>query len=387
MISNHTGEFVIFDDHSINYEDITIGPTSNTVSLWGLLNLEKLSLLFSGLANDSKVLIQNIANQENIKFVEDCNDKNLIVLTSSGTTGNPKLIAHDKHKFLTKFQRSRKDYKTCLFMPWYHVGGLDTLLYVASNGSSCFVPSNYEPNYFLNAIARHKIQVLAITPSYLNLLMLIPGFEEKLRDVQIITCGAEPFIKSSAVRFMEACPWIKVLQKYGTTETGAFASRTCPEDPSWISFEPNGMWKIKDGTLWVRSGMTCEWVYEDGNIKLSEEWRNTEDLVETREDGYFRILGRQKNLIVVGGQNVHPSEVRSALLNLNEVEDAHIYGKENPLLGQVVAANITTNKIIDKSNIRLKLAKTLSRYKLPVFINIVDQILYTDRHKKIKVEL
>ncbi len=80
-------------------------------------------------------------------------------------------------------------------------------------------------------------------------------------------------------------------------------------------------------------------------------WYNTHDVVEV--DGpYIRILGRTTELINVGGQKVYPSEVESALLEMDNVREATVWGEPNPVTGQVVAARVTLARPEDQPSVR-----------------------------------
>ena len=72
----------------------------------------------------------------------------------------------------------------------------------------------------------------------------------------------------------------------------------------------------------------------------ADGWFNTQDLVETDGD-YIRILGRKSELINVGGEKVHPTEIENVLLQLDNVKDVTVRGRPNPITGEVVAAKIT----------------------------------------------
>jgi acyl-coenzyme A synthetase/AMP-(fatty) acid ligase len=380
------GDFVVFDDNItkhnvIRYEDLSLNDNEKLVNLYGNLDNKKLECLFSSFYDDSSVLIQKSNINVNLDYISSNYEKNLLCLTTSGTSGAAKLIAHDKHQFFNKFNKKRKDYKTCLFMPWYHVGGLDTLLYVASNNSTCYIPSSYNVDYFLKFVKKFEIEVLALTPSYLNLIMLSCDFQKYLESVKIITCGAEPFMHS-VMKIMEYCPWIKIIQKYGTTETGSILSKSLDSDPSWIKFKDDESWMIDhNNMLLIKNKNSCKWSYDSNKLEYTALWKNTGDYVEVNNDGYIKILGRKNEIIIVGGRNVYPQYVRSKMLELSYIADAKIYGKQNNLLGEVVCADIVTSYDVDKNVILKDLKKTMDFFEIPVFLNFVDKINYNDRHK------
>ena len=114
-------------------------------------------------------------------------------------------------------------------------------------------------------------------------------------------------------------------------------------------------------------------------------WFNTKDKVLVKGD-YVKILGRTTDLINVGGQKVYPIEVESVFLDLEGVLDIRIYGVKNPIMGNVVEAEV---KVSEENNNRefikrlRKFAKEkLETYKIPVKFNLTTKDLYGDRFKK-----
>ena len=119
----------------------------------------------------------------------------------------------------------------------------------------------------------------------------------------------------------------------------------------------------------------------------AEGWVNTQDLVES--DGqYIRILGRKSELINVGGQKVHPTEVENVLLELDNVKDVTVHGRPNPVTGEVVGARITTRVPEDvealKRRVRQHCLARLERYKMPAVIDVVAEEHHGARFKKVR---
>jgi long-chain acyl-CoA synthetase len=106
---------------------------------------------------------------------------------------------------------------------------------------------------------------------------------------------------------------------------------------------------------------------------------------------YLRILGRKSELINVGGEKVHPTEIENVLLQLDNVKDVTVCGRPNPVTGEVVAARITPLEPEDldvlKRRVRAFCRGRLERYKIPAVIEIVDQNHYGARFKKARKEM
>ena len=116
-------------------------------------------------------------------------------------------------------------------------------------------------------------------------------------------------------------------------------------------------------------------------------WMCTGDRVEV--DGeYFRILGRQSDMINVGGQKVFPVEVETVLLEADNVVEAAVYGAKHPMLGNVVHARITLGEPEDRraltERLRAHCVGRLAKFKMPVRFHIADADQHSVRFKKVR---
>lgn len=93
---------------------------------------------------------------------------------------------------------------------------------------------------------------------------------------------------------------------------------------------------------------------EEDNL-TDDGWYMTGDIVEVDSKGYLRILGRQKEVINVGGQKVLPTEVEEVLMQMPEVTDCIVYGEKNLITGQIVVADIVLNRRIDDMLLKRKI--------------------------------
>ena len=119
----------------------------------------------------------------------------------------------------------------------------------------------------------------------------------------------------------------------------------------------------------------------------AEGWFNTQDQVEIRGD-YVRILGRRSEMINVGGEKVHPSEVESVVLTMENVRDATVFGRANPVTGEIVCARIALIRPEDARDVKRRLrsfcAGRLAPYKIPALVEVVDGDQHNYRFKKMR---
>ncbi len=312
-----------------------------------------------------------------------------LVIFTSGSTGVPKASLHRADRFLSKFEKKHTALRTLLVLPFDHMAGLDSLFYALTSGSCVVVPSTPDPAGICDAIARHQAELLPATPSLLNLLWLSGCLDaNRLASLKLITYGAEVMPAITLQRLREALPHCRFLQKYGATEFGSPPTRSREDGSLWFKINSDAFeTRVVDGLLWVRSPSSMLG-YLNAPSPISEDgWINTGDRVEVEGD-YLRVLGRQSEMINVGGQKVNPAEVENVLLAADNIRDASVKGEKNPILGHTVAATVLLRQPEDlpalRNRLRLFCRERLPREATPVRIDIADETLWNTRFKKIR---
>ena len=310
-----------------------------------------------------------------------------LVLFTSGSTGASKAVVHDLDVLLEKYHKQRQKLRTIVFLQLDHIGGVNTLFYTLANGGAVVVPGSRAAGDVCGAVEKYQAQLLPTSPTFLNLLLL-SGEHEKhdLSSLTLITYGTEPMPESTLRRTNAAFPEAKLQQTYGSTELGILASRSRNDSSLWVSVGGKGYeTKIVDGTLRVRA-QTAMLGYLNAPSPFDEDgFVDTGDRVEV--DGeWIKILGRESEIINVGGSKVHPAEVESVLLDLDEIEDASVSGKPHPILGQIVTARVQLTKPMTarevKQLIRKRCQDSLPTYAMPVKLEISETALYNARFKR-----
>lgn len=315
-----------------------------------------------------------------------------LVLFSSGSTGKPKAMLHDLDMLMQGYRGKRqKEINTLIFLTFDHIGGMDTLLRIFSIGGTITIPASRQPEEISRLIERYRVNVLPSSPTFLNLLLL-SGLHQKydLSSLKIIAFGAEPMPESLLLRLRKLFPDMELQQKFGTSETNAIRVTSRSNDSLFMKLDdPNLEHKVIDGELWLKSKtQVLGYLNAPMNDFTEDGWFKTGDLVETSEDGYIKIIGRNKEIINVGGEKVLPSEVESVLLEMDEFSDVMVYGEQNQITGESVAVDVVTLQEIDKREakkaIRRFCRERLDPYKIPTKITVVDQTNYGERFKKIR---
>jgi len=334
----------------------------------------------------------DVSGNELIAKFRAQNRPGLVVFTS-GSTGKPKGILHDCERVLHKFVKLRDAWRTALFLMIDHFGGFNTWLSTFAYGGVGVCLPNRTPEAVCRTIEASKATLLPTTPTFLNLLIASGCYRDfDLTSVRLITYGTELMPESTLQRVLQVFPSAKIKQTYGLSELGVLRSRSEADSSLWVKVGGDGFdVKVVDNTLWVRSSANMIGYLNAPSPFDTEGWMCTGDQVEVQGE-YIRFLGRKSELISVGGQKVFPIEVETALLEMENVREATVYGVPHRLLGQVVHARISleTPEDVETLNERLRrgcLAK-LARYKVPVrFVLVAEEEQRGARFKKIRAGL
>jgi acyl-coenzyme A synthetase/AMP-(fatty) acid ligase len=313
-----------------------------------------------------------------------------LVLFSSGSTGESKGSVLDFDRLLTKFEAARPSYRMLVFLLLDHIGGINTLLHGLCHGGTIVATRERSPDAVCTAIEEHGVQLLPTTPTFLRLLLIADAIRRyDLSSLKVITYGTEPMPPSTLAAVREALPWVQFKQTYGLSEVGILSTRSRDSGSVWLKLSDAGFeHKITDGVLWIRSPSAMLGYLNASSPFDTDGWFNTQDLVE-KDGEYIRILGRKSELINVGGEKVHPTEIENVLLQLDNVKDVTVRGQPNAITGEVVAAKITLLVKEDpdalKRRIREFCGARLERYKMPAVIDVVLEDHYNARFKKSRV--
>jgi acyl-CoA synthetase (AMP-forming)/AMP-acid ligase II len=319
-----------------------------------------------------------------------------LILATGGTTGTPKLVLHDLAALLATVPvRTVQSRRTLPLMRFDHIGGLD-MAWRALAGRQVLVapPAEFTPEAVAATIARHRVEVMPATPSFLNLLLMAEIHRtHDLSSLRVVPYGAEPMPAGLLERLHATLPQVKFIQRFGTSETGALPVRNVGTSLVLRENQAGFAWKIVDNELWVLSPARALG-YLSGHAGGFEDsgWFRTGDLAEQQPDGTVRVLGRREELINVGGEKVLPGEVESALLKHPMVADCRVGPEPNALLGQVVAAEIVwrgpeRDAVTVKRLLHAFVSGLIAPQKLPVVVRLVEAIDSTRNLKKLRTVL
>ena len=312
-----------------------------------------------------------------------------LVLFSSGTSGKPKLMIQNLSSLISSIPvpRRQKSLIFLIFLMFDHIGGINTLLRCLISGSPIVIPKDRSTSTIIHLIEKFNVNVLPTSPTFLNLLFLDNGFSiNSFKSLKMITYGTERMPENLLKKINKILPRVKLLQTFGTSETGILKTSSKSSDSLLFKIVDNdNTHKIVDGELYLKSNNTVSgYENQESTNFLDNGWYKTGDLVEEFEDGYIKIIGRKNNLINVGGLKVFPSEVEQIINEIDGILDSTVYGEFNNITGNIVCAKIYTNlenTIFLKSKIKSHCRQNLDKYKIPVRI-IFSSLKINSRGKK-----
>ena len=312
-----------------------------------------------------------------------------LVLFSSGSTGKSKGAVHDMVPLLKKFEVERQAFRTITFLLYDHIGGLNTMLYTLSNGGCMVTVAERSPERVLEAVERHRVELLPASPTFLNLILISEAWRNHdLRSLKLVTYGTEPMPVSTLVRFHDLLPHVRLLQTYGLSELGILRSKSRSSDSLWVKVGGEGFeTRVVDGILQIKAKSAMLGYLNAPSPFTEDGWFDTKDRVE--QDGeYLRILGRDSEIINVGGEKVYPNEVESVIQEVENVAEVVVFREANPITGNIVCARVTTVRPEDQLAVALRIKKhcatRLQRFKVPARVLLADGPQHNARFKRIR---
>lgn len=322
-----------------------------------------------------------------------------VILYTSGTTGNPK-GAMLSHKNIVSNASDTADYLefnsddvVITALPMFHVFCMTVSMNapLISGGTLLILPK-FSPQEVFRVAEKYKATVFAGVPTMYNFLYQYPeGRAEYFSHVRICISGGSPLPVALLHRFEEKFN-VRVSEGYGLSEA---APVTCfnpldrPRKPGSIGTNiTNVENKVVDefgnevppgtvGELIVKGPNIMNGYYklpEDSSATIRNGWLYTGDLAKMDEEGYFYIVDRKKDLVLVGGYNVYPREVEEVLYQHPNVSEAAVIGVPDPDFGEAVQAFVVSNASLTEEDIKNYCKEHLAKYKCPTIVEFIDEL-------------
>ena len=319
---------------------------------------------------------------------------------TGGTTGVPNGAVLSHRALVANVLQSRSFNPTLVegrergvaVMPLFHVYGLTVLMGVSvATGSTMVLIPRFDLEHVLRAIQKHRPRSFAGAPRIYVAAASAPDLAHyDLRSVEAFGSGSAPLPVEVQTRFEQLAGGGRVLEGYGLTEAAPVTHTTPRQGQRKLGSIgipiPDVDAKIVDletgtrdlpvgeiGELVIRGPNLMDGYYgrpEETALALRDGWLYTGDIARVDEDGYFYIVDRKKELIIVSGYNVYPREVEEALYAHPAVLEAAAIGVPDTARGEVVKAFVVlrpgASATVD--DLRAHCASSLARFKIPAEI-------------------
>jgi fatty-acyl-CoA synthase len=323
---------------------------------------------------------------------------------TSGTTGRPKgaLLTHynilnNGHCVGERQLLTPKD-RICLPVPFFHCFGLVLgALAAVTHASTIVLPGeSFDAKATLDSIARERCTSLYGVPMMFISLLSHP--EIATTDLSTLRTGAMGGAPCPIEVMRQAVDTMNVKQitvVYGMTETSPISFQSLADDSNEIRVTTVGQIhshleaKVigdkgqtleigKTGELCVRgySVMQGYWRNPEATREAIDEegWMHTGDLAVMMPDNYLQIVGRMKNTIIRGGENIYPREIEEFLLTLPDIAEAYIFGLPDPTYGEEVCAwiRLRSGAHLSGEEVRGRCKGKIATFKIPRYIRLVE---------------
>jgi fatty-acyl-CoA synthase len=340
---------------------------------------------------------------------------------TSGTTGYPKgaTLSHrnilNNGYFTTELINFTEQDRLCIPVPFYHCFGMVMgNLGCTSHGATMVIPApGFDPELTLRAVADERCTGVYGVPTMFIAMQNHPSFAS--HDLSSLRTGIMAG-SICPVEVMKRCindmGMEEVSIAYGMTETSPVSCQTRDDDDidrrtaSIGRVHPHLEVKIVDpatgetvergqpGELCTR-GYSVMLGYWDDEEKTAEAidadgWMHTGDLAEMRDDGYCNIVGRIKDMVIRGGENIYPREIEEFLYQHPDIEDVQVIGVPDEKYGEELCAWLKMRAgadPLDAAAVREFCSGRLSHYKIPRYVMVVEDFPMTVTGKIRKVAM
>ena len=310
-----------------------------------------------------------------------------LLLHTSGTTSRPKQVPLLQRNLATSaaniakfYELSPPDVSYCA-MPLFHVHGLvASTLGAFAGGGSVVVPRRFAPKGFWEQARAHGVTWFSAGPT-LQTMMLeridAGGPPQTLRFVRTCSSALTPALMAR----LEEALGAPVVEAYGMTEAShQMTSNPLPpgeRKPGSVGTSAGADIRIVDGEVQIRGlGVTPGYLNnpEANAESFVDGWFRTGDAGEIDTDGYLRLTGRIKEMILRGGENISPYEIEGVLLTHPAVGDAVCFGIPDEKYGERVGAAIQLTGEADEKELLVHCRERLAAFKIPETVYLLEAI-------------
>lgn len=324
-----------------------------------------------------------------------------LLIYTSGSTGKPKGVMLDHANidamttgFVEHLELTPQDH-SLLILPLFHVNAI--MLGTLSPfrvGAQTSIVGKFSVSRFFEQVEKLRPTYFSSVPSILSMLAALPDdVQPDTSSLRFAGCGAAPLSEELMTRAQERFGFV-IVEGYGLTEATCGSTANPPRGPR------------KLGTVGpAMSGQRVEIISPTGEIlprgergevvisgpvvmrgylnlpevtaqTIVDGWLRTGDVGILDDDGYLRIVGRIKDMIIRGGENIYPKEIESVLTAVDGVLDAAVVGRPHEILGEVPVAYVQAypGVALDVDSLAAYCRRNLAKVKVPEVITLLGEL-------------
>jgi long-chain acyl-CoA synthetase len=336
------------------------------------------------------------------------------LIYTSGTTGLPKgvILTHSNYiwnaRMITADIDMRPTDRFLCVLPLFHVNAqVTSILSPMLSGADVVLMQKFNPMHILPLIQKHRATIMSAVPTIYNIMARMPKAETyDISSIRFFASGAAP-LPEETYRLVQKVLKRPLIMGYGLSEcTCASAAADVREPIKWNSVGPSLRHtniRIVDsegldvpvgevGEIWLSGPCVMKGYYKNPEATaevLQNGWLRTGDLGRFDEEGYLYIVGRVKDMIIRGGQNIYPQQIENVLSQFPGVEECCVVGVEEPRWGQEVLAVIKPAEGVELSDRAVIdfCRERLASYKCPKYVRFVSELPKTATGKIKKNEV
>ncbi len=338
---------------------------------------------------------------------------------TSGTTGFPKGVMLTHHNIVNNGFNigecmcfTEKD-RLCIPVPFFHCFGCVLgVLACVTHGSTMVPIEIFTPEVVLRTVQQEKCTALHGVPTMFIAELEFPGFDQyDLSTLRTGIMAGSPCPIEVMKRVIRDMHVSEITIAYGQTEASPVITQTRTDDPIELRVAtvgralPDVEVKIidietgttlpagKQGELCCRGYLVMKGYYnlpEATALAIDkDDWLHTGDLAVMDENGYCKITGRIKNMIIRGGENIYPREIEEFLYTHPAVSDVQVYGVPDRKFGEqaMAAIKVKDGVTLTEEDVKTFCKGRIANYKIPFYIRFVDEYPMTASGKIQKFKL
>ncbi len=326
----------------------------------------------------------------------------VIIVYTSGTTGKPKgvVLAQSALRFngynsIHAHDLTRDDHVLTV-LPLFHAGGLNNqTLPALFAGATVTLQRRFDPGLWLAEVAARKPTLSLLVPAAMQAVIAHPAWAATdLSSLRMLNAGSM-LVPDSLIRAFHD-HGVPVGQIYGCTETAPIATVLRREDAtrklgSAGKAAPHCEVKLVEGEVWVRGPNVMRGYWNDPVATAAaltpDGWFKTGDLARMDDSGYFWIIGRSKDVIISGGENIYPAELENVLADCPKIAEYAVIGVDDSKWGEAACACVVASKKMAEAEVLKLFDGRLAKFKHPRRIVFLDSLPRNAMGKVMKLEL